>query len=276
MREKNLKGNKHEILINLWCFQMSDDKETIRAEARKMMLQTDYSRAIERFKDILKKYPDDEEVILDIGLCYQYSKRHKEALQYFDQLIKVNPLQIAAYDGKVSSFIEMKKHDEAIHVLQEIKKMEPTSVTTLEQLARLFMIKNQHQKVIEVLEELIQLDDKWQNGVNLAQAYQKIGESKKAIDLLEKLMVKSSHPVPTFILGTVYQDLKDFEKAILMYEKAVTLNPEFLDAWGKMGESHEALGNYQKSLDCFNKILVVNPNNELVKKMINKIKKKLK
>lgn len=42
------------------------------------------------------------------------------------------------------------------------------------------------------------------------------------------------------------------------------LEPDFTKAWLMMGEDYENLENWEKSLECYNKVLELNPENKKV------------
>jgi tetratricopeptide (TPR) repeat protein len=49
------------------------------------------------------------------------------------------------------------------------------------------------------------------------------------------------------------------QEAIECYKRAVSIDPNYADAWGNMGVSYGLMGNHQQALECFEKALGIHP-----------------
>jgi predicted O-linked N-acetylglucosamine transferase (SPINDLY family) len=62
----------------------------------------------------------------------------------------------------------------------------------------------------------------------------------------------------------VYQALRNFGEAIVSYDKALALNPDFIDAYNNRGNALKDLGRYEESLLSYEKALALKPDYFLV------------
>jgi tetratricopeptide (TPR) repeat protein len=60
--------------------------------------------------------------------------------------------------------------------------------------------------------------------------------------------------------GNEYYDEGDYNKSIECYEKTIQENPRFVDAWYNKGTALCKLGRYEDAVKAFDKALEINPN----------------
>ena len=53
---------------------------------------------------------------------------------------------------------------------------------------------------------------------------------------------------------------KKYEKAIECYDRALEINPNFVEAWNNKGNVLDELGRYEEAIECYDKALEINPN----------------
>ena len=63
--------------------------------------------------------------------------------------------------------------------------------------------------------------------------------------------------------GLKFLDSGKNEKAMECFDKAIELEPEFVDAWLNKGYTLHHLGKREESIVCIRKVLELDPNNEL-------------
>ncbi len=123
----------------------------------------------------------------------------EEAVNVFDQLIKLEPKNIVAYNGKAIAFDRSGNHLAAQEIYKAALSINPNSVLTKSNLGMSFILNNQLKQSIGVLEPLAK-NDKYKKSPylgtirhNLALAYALSDQSKKAKDAgLEVINKKSA------------------------------------------------------------------------------------
>jgi len=96
----------------------------------------------------------------------------------------------------------------------------------------------------------------------------------KAIESYEKAVkLDPNAPKAYFNLGYVFAELKDYTKAEEMYMKTVGLSPPFLDeALCNLAIIQRRLGKKDQCIKNLQEALRVNPNNEIAKKYLERVK----
>ena len=92
-----------------------------------------------------------------------------------------------------------------------------------------------------------------------------IGYTDLAVEQLKRsLILDEANPFVHYNLGMVYQALRNFGEAIVSYDKALALNPDFIDAHNNRGNALKDLGRYEESLLSYEKALALKPDYFLV------------
>lgn len=145
---------------------------------------------------------------------------------------------------------------------------------------------------LEELEKLVRENPQDINAkLDLAIAYGEKQMYDSAIDILESaISIDEDNPVLHYNLGVVYgmklmEDLdvsklwedhtdeeKLFQTAILEYQKALELDPDYIEAYNNLGVLYELKGWKQKALEVWEKSLSLEPNQKDIKENIKSLK----
>ena len=115
-------------------------------------------------------------------------------------------------------------------------------------------------KAIDFYNRALSVDSKYAEPFyNLGDAYLTMATDKKALDLVEKSLVQfqqaietdANYPSPYFGLGRAYRILRDADAAVLNFKKAVTLQPDFDEAYYFLGLTYLDKGEKSLALQCF-------------------------
>jgi|GEM_PF-3202109 len=77
-----------------------------------------------------------------------------------------------------------------------------------------------------------------------------------------------------FIRGNKYFLRGRFQNAIEEYKKALEIDPNFYQAWNKIGQAYDALGNSEQALECYKRSLEINSDQPVIRDHAEKTKKK--
>jgi tetratricopeptide (TPR) repeat protein len=77
-----------------------------------------------------------------------------------------------------------------------------------------------------------------------------------------------------FRIGNKYFLQGQFQNAIEEYQKALEIDPDFYQAWNKMGDAYNALGNSEQALECYKRSLEIKSDQPLISDQSEKVKMK--
>lgn len=157
----------------------------------------------------------------------------------------------------------------AINYFARASELEPTNPVLLTELGKLYLLHNQASEAIEVLNKSIEYKpDYYEAYVNLAKTYEIIGQSDKALVLLEEVIQQQPYLELVYEIGRLYYNQKDFSKAILNFKQVLQTQSNHANALYSLGLAYQQQGNNQLALEQFEKVLKLNPENEVVRKLI--------
>jgi tetratricopeptide (TPR) repeat protein len=107
----------------------------------------------------------------------------------------------------------------------------------------------------------------------MARLYMAQGKQEDAIASLEKAKESAPQDVGlAFQLGLIYYQNKDYAKARNELERAVVYNPNYANALYFLGLCYDQLGSKNNAMVVFEKILQLNPGNELAISVLSNLK----
>jgi len=77
-----------------------------------------------------------------------------------------------------------------------------------------------------------------------------------------------------FRIGNKYFLRGQFQNAKEEYQKALEIDPNFYQAWNKMGDAYNVLGNSEQALECYKRSLEINSDQPVIRDHSEKTKKK--
>lgn len=128
-----------------------------------------------------------------------------------------------------------------------------------------------------VLLKAIQLDPiNSQAHFHLGSVYMKLKDYPRAIETFNKVgELDLNNAAAFFNLGYLYAMKKDYSKSEEMYDRVVKLTPSYLDeALYNLGMVQEKLGKRKQGIENLERALSLNPNNEMAKKLLAKLRGK--
>ena len=151
----------------------------------------------------------------------------------------------------------------AKNLYNNVLKINPKFLNAYNNLGVLFKELRDHQKAINNLEKAIEIDANYLDAHNnLGVVFQEIGEYQKAISCFEKVItINPNLSTIQNILGIMFQNFGDHKKAIVCYERAIKIKPNFLNAHYNLGTVLLELGKYHKAIGCFEKSITIDPDN---------------
>ena len=186
----------------------------------------------------------------------------KEAQDLYNQILKVDPKYIDAYNNLGLLFESTGKDQKAMDCYKKAIEINPNYVNAHTNLGNVFKTLGEKQKAIDCYEKAIKIKPNYDMPHNnLGVIFQDLNQHKKAMDCYEKAIeINPNYSKSHNNLGVIFQNLGYYQKGVNCYKKAIEIDPNFIDAHYNLGGAFKKLDEYQKSIDCYKKAIKINPN----------------
>jgi len=187
----------------------------------------EYSLAESLFLKAIESNPPSEELEYQLGMIY-YARDDVGSLVHFDKALKINPHHVPSLLGFADGQMRLGSAYEAIPYLDRAIEINPSNIGAIIDRGRCFALEGEFKKAILEFDNVLKIDP-----ANL-----------KA---LEKK-------------GTALIGLEKPREGIVLLEKCLKLGYEDSHSiWNNLGTAYFSIDNYKKSLECFDRGLLLNP-----------------
>ena len=274
-----------------------------RQEIRKLTAELDsaeqaedWEKVIELGEKILELDANQHIITLSVrdtyfkqGNILLEQKSYKQAVQYFDDSIRLDTEFADGYLWRSVAYLQLKFNAQALKDFNqsvELNSGEPTIVYCKR--GEIYLLQKQFDLAIADFSKSISLDSKY------AEAYEKRGLTylvkggntqaeqdftrardefyergqslygQKQYYLSVEIFSKALNLDPNYAWayisrGASYHNVKEYEKAIADYNKALDLDPKYADAYYNRGNTYCILKEYEKAIADYNKAIELDP-----------------
>jgi superkiller protein 3 len=190
----------------------------------------------------------------------------KQAARVLQQIITSNPLDGEARLMLGSILTEDGHVAEAIPLLREAVRLMPGSPTAQNGLGEALNAAGDAQAARSAFEKAAALDPKFaQAHVNLGLVLVQAGESAAAAEHLDRaIAIFGDTPdaaYPHYLRAKIYTEQDKPEQAAAALKKAVSLQPDFAEAWSDLGQASKALLDDAGAFAAFRRSVELSPAN---------------
>lgn len=216
----------------------------------------------------LQADPKNPENYYNVGIVFQRSGAHAQAVESFSMYIMVPGLKpefvADGYNNRGISQRALKKPDLAYADYTKAIELNPKKPEYLVNRGNASADMKKVDDAMTNYAQAIKLDPNYgqayaQRGI----VYNSQGRTDDALrDFAKSIEVSPTYAEPYYNRGTIYSGKKEFAKAVPDYEKYVSLisDPVFLaDGYMNLGIAHFYAGNPQKAVDDFTKVIEAQP-----------------
>ncbi|HEY3312177.1 MAG TPA: tetratricopeptide repeat protein [Anaerolineales bacterium] len=227
--------------------------------------------------------PGSADALFFIGESKRLSGAYKEAVDYYDGAISVNPKYAPSYLGRARANMLLNPQKDVINDLNEAINLDPgyfeafmergmyyfarkdlnSALSDLQQaskltdsplvelnLARVLLAQNENSAAVEAAKRANQMDVTMLDGyLVLGMAYRANGQIDQAVDVLETYLQYLPNNAEAFaVLGAAYYNRGDFPNAEKNLTNALRLDSYNADSYFWLGQTYLALKDYDKAL----------------------------
>jgi tetratricopeptide (TPR) repeat protein len=236
-------------------------------------------QAIERFMKAIDINPNDADSYINLGVCFHKMNNINRAIREYEKALSIEPNNITALKNLALIYYEDGQIHDAIDLYEKILKIEPNSSNVKKMLANSYRKIGKISSAIDMYQEHIKTNENDPVALlNLGVSYFENDKLIKAIDIFNKLMKidKKYTNLSLCYLSRIYQKNGQINKALECIRKACLSDTSFVEGFIQYGKVSLELGRLEKAIDCFKRVLKLDPSNTQAKILLEGAKKKYK
>jgi len=225
--------------------------------------QGNYAKAIEIYKELLAKFPENSDALGNMARSYEKLNKRDEMIAFLDTLLAKNPQNISAGILQSDLFILDKKYDKGSALLTNLIKENARIPQLYVSLANIKLAENDNKGAIATYQNgLKQNPGNIKLLLSLASLYEVEGEYDSAVSLYEELLNKN--PGLDIAVNNLATVLSEHYTGDDKLKKAVRLTEKFKDsdqtyykdtyAWALIKQ-----GSISEGLKILSQIIVTSP-----------------
>jgi tetratricopeptide (TPR) repeat protein len=230
--------------------------------------ERDFKCQLDNRMKALQDDPKNPENYYDLGIVFQRSGAHEQAVESFSMYILIPGLKpefvADGYNNRGISQRALKKPDLAFADYTKAIELNPKKPEYFVNRANASVDLKKFDNAMTDYGQAIKVDPAYghayaQRGI----LYTNQGRVEDALrDFAKSIELSPTYAEPYYNRGTIYSGRKEFAKAIPDYEKYVSLinDPVYLaDGYINLGIAQFYTGNPQKAVDAFTKVIEARP-----------------
>lgn len=225
----------------------------------------------------IKLDPEYTAAYLKLAELHFYYQEYKQTFEYTSKALKINDKLPKAYFIRGMAFSEKGYRDKAISSFQEVINLDPEHYKAFIELGFIYAKKGDP-LAESYFKGALNIDPQSIEALYaLGMFYQKYGNPEEAINTYNMLLdVDSNNKFANYNIGYIHLAInEEFAKAIPFFNKAIAIDPEYIQAYYNKAHSYELLGQYKKAEAIFQEALKINPEYQMAIDGLNRVQDKL-
>ena len=223
-----------------------------------------FSSAIETAEKSLALKNDDINSRILLGNIFYEQGRYKDAIEQYDQVLKIDPEKPAVLYNKASALLKGGDEFAAMEHFQKagaFDRIGEVAHKAYSRLGALYTERNQYDSAEEFLKKAVAIRPQNPlNHYNLGIVYLRQKKNKEAMDeftAAENMGEQNAMMLEN--LGEAYYSLKNYDKSLEMYSKVATIDSRNVRILSKIGEIFYDTGHLDRALEAYSKITAIDP-----------------
>jgi eukaryotic-like serine/threonine-protein kinase len=212
--------------------------------------------------------PKVTEAHVCLGTLYNGTGQYEKAVAEFEDVLKAEPTEDAAFRGLASGYENLGKIEEAKQTYQRAIRLRPQYWGGYNALGGFYARKARYSEAAEMFQQVTRLiPDSTLGYSNLGGVQILQGHYADAIPIFGRAVAIRPSADAYSNLGTAYFYLRQFADSVRSYKESLQLNDKYYVVWGNLGDAYHwspdeklrATEAYQKAISLAEQSLRVNP-----------------
>jgi len=240
----------------------TEQQKTKLAQAKQAVEAGDYDTALESFRSILAENPTITDAYLGIGEIYIIQEDFDRAEPVYARAAKLEPRNYDAQYGHGLALQMLGKFVDAVKAYHRALTLDPDSPEANINIATSYLQLGRTRSALVFAEKAVEVaPDNGSAHVNLGAIYEQMGRNEDAIDqyILALEMIEDNRAPVMLNLVNVLAREHRYQEAINTAENLIRIQPS-ANAYERLGWAYFRLGQYQKSLEAYQRAVRRDPN----------------
>jgi tetratricopeptide (TPR) repeat protein len=223
----------------------------------------DYDRAIQDYDQAIRLNPKDAAAFLSRGIAYSEKKEYDRAIEDYDLAIRLNPSHARAFYNRARAYSDKKDDERALQDYNKAIGLDPTYSSSFNNRGILYQAKKDYDRAIHDYDEAIRLDPKNASAFyNRGLAYRAKKDDARAMqDYNEAIRLNPQYRSALNNRGVLYADKRDYDRAIQYYNDSIRSDPSYAVAFRNRGNAYRAKMDNDRALSDYNEAIRLDPKN---------------
>ncbi|MHC1757013.1 MAG: tetratricopeptide repeat protein [Methanosarcina sp.] len=266
-----LEAFENAIRSNPNCYEAWINKALV---LRGLLEHKESEYCFNKAKEILKAALDLNEnysvANYNIGLIHYEHQEYKEAIESFEKASRSKDYYEDAEINKGLSLFSLKKYDEAIYVFDQIihtrKNNKEVKVNSLNNKGIVLLCQGKDKVAYGLFKKAAEIDKFNADSINnmgLTECYQRrYGDSSANFDISIRIGNRYGQLLgdPWYNKGLLLFRMGEYEKSVEAFDKSIHINPDCSSARKNKGIILCVLGRYEEALQMFKEASLIRPN----------------
>ena len=219
-----------------------------------------YQEALEAYEQAIRLDPQFADAYHNKGITLNNLQRYQEALEAYDQAIRLNP-QYAPVYHKSNTLRDPQRCEEALVAYEQAIRLNPKFAAAYYNKGITLSNLQRYEEALEAYDQAIRLNPQYalaynNKGITLANM-QRYQEALEAYD--QAIRLNPQYALAYNGKGYTLHDLQRYEEALEAYEQAIRLDPQRADACNNKGNTLSNMQRYQEALEAFEQAIRLDP-----------------
>jgi tetratricopeptide (TPR) repeat protein len=223
----------------------------------------DSKLAMAHYRKALKLKPGMEDALSGLGKILLARQAYPEALETFNALLDVNPMNAGTLVIMGLAAKEMKDTAQAIMRFEKALSINPSEFNAVMQMANLYAARKP-ELALQYYDRALTVDE-YSDEALYAKGFllQQLGRYKDALSLYQRTKeANAGHRFAYYNSAVIYGLFKDFEEALRWLDDLIAIDENFVKAYHYRAFVNEQLGRTKDAIGDYRKTLELDPKNE--------------
>lgn len=231
------------------------------ANASIMLLDKDFTSALQTMDGMVDNYPDQPLAYIGRGLILDSLNRTDEAIADYTKAIELDPENSGAYLNRAVVYTKLNNPDKAIADYTTAIELDPADNDPYISRGVIYGNLGDYDKALADFNQAVQMDPQSISAyLYRGSLYENIGQPDKALaDYQEATKIDPQSPYAYTSIASLYSQQENYDEALTYYNRTIEVNPQYAVAYVGRGTIYEFQNEFDKAIADYQQAISIDP-----------------